>query len=193
MDNFVKQQKAFLKNAVKAIDNAPKHGSHTTYVPAENRVTKRKKEPKQRSEATSQQNAQNFSVMARIVDYMKKRHLTSSKWALTLQEILEEMSMFDLTKKTITWLEDALSSNPRLQVTPENEIVKYIYKPPLKISNGKTLVTFLKKYHADAKGALLLTELNDCIPNAAKTVEGLGNIVIDVPTQVRIHFCFARV
>ncbi|CAD5216285.1 unnamed protein product [Bursaphelenchus xylophilus] len=183
MNELLKQQEKFRQSAIRAIDTAPKaSGSHSTYVPVENRATKRKRETKPKDD--KQSNSVNFAVMARIVDYMKKRHLNGSQWGLSLQEILDEMAIFDLTKKTLTWLEGALPENTRLQVSTEGDTVKYIFKPPLKVKNSKTLLQLLKKYHQDAKGGLLLTLLNECIPDATKVVASLAPNVIDIPTQV---------
>jgi len=84
--------------------------------------------------------------MAKIVDYMRKRHLNVQHWGLTLNEILDEMQVYfttnyfykftlkvyDLNKKTILWLQEALKQNPRLDSDNEN---KLIYKPPHKVKN----------------------------------------------------------
>ncbi|CAD5212041.1 unnamed protein product [Bursaphelenchus okinawaensis] len=185
MNELLKQREKFRQSAIRAAETAPKasgSSSHSTYVPVENRGIKRKRTEGRKED--KQANSVNFSVMARIVDYMKKRHLNGSQWGLSLTEVLEEMGMFDLTKKNIAWLEGALPDNTRLQVQMEGELVKYVFKPPLKVKNSKSLMQTLKKYHQDSKGALLLTVLNDCLPNAAKVVEGLAPNVIDIPTQV---------
>lgn len=107
---------------------------------------------------------------------------------MTLNEILEEMQLDSLSTKTVNWLSQALPSNPRLIAQLEGETVKFAYKPLFKIKNKPGLVALFKKYHTDGKGAILLSELNDSIPNAAKIVESLGPLIIDVATQVNSHF-----
>lgn len=96
------------------------------------------------------------------------------------------MQLDSLSSKSIAWLQEALPENPRLSAQLDNNVMKYIYKPPHKIKTRAALIALFKKYHTDGKGALLLSELSDCISNAAKVVETLGSVVIDIPTQVRV-------
>lgn len=98
------------------------------------------------------------------------------------------MQLDALSNKSMNWLHQNLPSNPRLTSQVDNEVVKFMYKPPHKIKNRNNLTSLLKKYHSDGKGALLLSELSDSIPNAAKFMESLGSVVIDVPTQVTLIF-----
>lgn len=98
------------------------------------------------------------------------------------------MQLDALSNKSMNWLHQNLPSNPRLTSQVDNEVVKFMYKPPHKIKNRNNLTSLLKKYHSDGKGALLLSELSDSIPNAAKFMESLGSVVIDVPTQVILIF-----
>uniref|UniRef100_A0A1I7XUD5 Transcription initiation factor IIE subunit beta n=1 Tax=Heterorhabditis bacteriophora TaxID=37862 RepID=A0A1I7XUD5_HETBA len=58
--------------------------------------------------AVSHSNAANFGTMAKIVDYMKKRHLSQQQWSLSLQEILDEIQVYDLAKKSEAWLKESL-------------------------------------------------------------------------------------
>ncbi|KAI6174486.1 Cation efflux family protein [Aphelenchoides bicaudatus] len=187
--DLLSQQKEFLKRQARAIDTTPKpsaNSTHTTYVPVDNRQKKKKPKPQTDGDSAkiSAANAANFSTLHQIVEFMKKRHLNQNGWGLTLTEILEEMQLDSLSKKSIDWLHQTLPTNVRLTAQVDNEVIKFAYRPPHKIKNRNGLIALLKKYHADGKGALLLSELSDSIPNAAKVVESLGNIVIDVPTQV---------
>ncbi|VDN55298.1 unnamed protein product [Dracunculus medinensis] len=144
--------------------------------------------------AHSASNAANFGTMAKIVDYMKKRHLSAQHWSLSLPEILEELQIYDLGKKTEAWLQEACSfesfkfknrkalpSNPRLMV---DENGKFLFKPPYKVRGKNSLLMLLKKYHLEGKGGILLSDLNECVPAADKHVEALGNAVIDVLTVI---------
>lgn len=90
-----------------------------------------------------------------------------------------------LTPKTIKWLQDALPSNPKLVAQLDGDVAKFNYKPPHKIKNRNALITLFKKYHTDGKGAILFSELSDCIPNPADHIQTFGSQIIDVPTQVR--------
>uniref|UniRef100_A0A0K0DDZ0 TFIIE beta domain-containing protein n=1 Tax=Angiostrongylus cantonensis TaxID=6313 RepID=A0A0K0DDZ0_ANGCA len=116
----------------------------------------------------SHSNAANFGTMAKIVDYMKKRHLSQQQWPLSLQEILDELQVYDLSKRSEAWLKEALPKNPRLTCDEES---KFSYKPPYKIKGKTSLVAVAKKHHEDIRGGILLSELNDCIPNGEKVLE----------------------
>lgn len=61
---------------------------------------------------------------------------------------------------------------------------KLKYVPPYKVKNRPTLLALLKKHHVEGKGGVLLSELNDCIPNVEQHIKALGDQVVDVPTQV---------
>uniref|UniRef100_A0A183BQY0 TFIIE beta domain-containing protein n=1 Tax=Globodera pallida TaxID=36090 RepID=A0A183BQY0_GLOPA len=120
--------------------------------------------------------------MAKIVDYMKKRHLNQQPWALSLKEILEEMQVYDVNRKSMLWLQEALPRNPRLQAEADN--AKFVYNPPFKVKNRATLLAILKKYHTDGKGGILLSDLSDCVPNAEAMAKALESQIIAIPTQI---------
>ncbi|VDM92291.1 unnamed protein product [Onchocerca ochengi] len=194
---LLKQQAAFKARALQANEMAWKNTastSHSTYDAEASRKKKRKaySDPQLSNKSLSDfssknvsvhstSNALNFGTMAKIVDYMKKRHLSSQQWALSLKEILEELQLYDLGKKTELWLQESLPLNPRLTV---DENGKYLFKPPYKIKGKNSLLALLKKYHIEGKGGILLSDLNECIPAAEKHIEALSNAVIDVPTMI---------
>jgi len=98
-----------------------------------------------------------------------------------LEEILEELAIFDLSNKTKIWLKEVMPNNKRLSLTEED---KYVYKPPYKIKSKNSLLGVLKRHDLDGKGGILLSELAECIPNAEKTVLALGDAVSFLPTNV---------
>lgn len=192
---LLRQRAAFQKHAAKTMSVQqrpqlpPASASHSTYN-AE--AAKKKKKPLAPSgprpapefdfkTTVSHSNAANFGTMAKIVDYMKKRHLNQKQWPLSLQEILDELQVYDLPKRSEAWLREALPKNPRLTCDEES---KYCYKPPYKIKGKTSLVAVAKKHHQDVRGGILLSDLNDCIPNGEKLLESLSDQIIVVPTQV---------
>lgn len=134
--NLLKQRQEFMKSAIKSMNAIPKRGD----VPSTSNGNTAQSEKKKKFSTKSAEvdykkvetisNAANFSVMAKIVDYMKKRHLDQQFWGLSLRDILEEMRLYDLTKKTELWLKEALPSNPRLHMEDDG---KFIYQPPFKV------------------------------------------------------------
>lgn len=59
-----------------------------------------------------------------------------------------------------------------------------MFSPPLKVKGKSTLLTVIRKYFVDGKGGILLSELNECIPNGEKVVE--------VPLHFLQNFLVAR-
>jgi len=192
---LLKQREAFLKRAAtlpsvqskpqaekRAAADAPKKEKSKKAKQAPSSSVNRVKNVANFDYKTAKQSmANNFGNLAKIVDHMKKRHLEQHTWALTLEEILEELQIFDLSNKTKQWLREVMPNNPRLTVVEE---YKYLYRPPFKITNRKSLLSLLKRHDLDAKGGILLSELAECIPNADKTVIALGDAVCSFPTSV---------
>ncbi|VDN21723.1 unnamed protein product, partial [Cylicostephanus goldi] len=145
---LLRQRAAFQKHAARtvSVQQRPQaqlpspSASHTTYnAEAARKKKKATTQPTAKPEmdfrtAVSHSNAANFGTMAKIVDYMKKRHLGQQQWPLSLQEILDELQVYDLPKRSEAWLKEALPKNPRLSCDEEG---KFSYKPPYKIK-GKT-------------------------------------------------------
>ena len=128
-------------------------------------------------------NAGYFGLIAKIVDFMKKRHLEGQGWSLSLKECLDEMKAGGIARKTEIWLNEKLPSNPKLQFDSEG---KFQFKPPYKFKNDRDIVAQLAKMHRDSKGAMLLTELNECFPNAEEKMSKLGEYVITIPCLVSL-------
>ncbi|VDP06335.1 unnamed protein product [Soboliphyme baturini] len=131
--------------------------------------------------------AASFGVLAKIVDHMKKRHLEQSNWSLSLEEIFEELQMFDLTMKT------KYSNQLTFQVLPQNRRIssdedgKFIYKPPYKVKGKNSLINVLKRHDLEGKGGVLMSELADCIPMPEKIVQAslsLEDAVSVIPVNV---------
>merc|ERR1719284_1255054 len=84
-----------------------------------------------------------FGVLTRIVRHMRERHMAGEDHPLNLEEILAETSQLDVSTKTRTWLAtEALKQNPKLEVVDNGE--KFMYKPPFKLRDKKTLMKMLK-------------------------------------------------
>lgn len=126
----------------------------------------------------------NFGILAKIIDHMKKRHLEQSTWGLTLDEILEEISLFDISHKSRVWLLEVLPQNPRIQTDDEG---KFVYRPPYRLGSKNPkhgLIRVLKKQDMDGKGGILLSDLADSISQPEKLVQKVGDAVIVIPTQI---------
>lgn len=135
--------------------------------------------------------------MAKIVDYMKvpssekmtvlqqplpfqKRHLNQQQWGLTLQEILDELQIYDLSKRSEAFLREALPNNPRLIM--END--KFAFRPPYKIKGKTSLVAVARKHYQDGKGGILVSDLAECVSNFEPLLQQVASEIVVIPTQV---------
>ena len=80
---------------------------------------------------------------------------------LNLEEILDETSQLDVSTKTRAWLEnEALRQNPKLEIV-END--KYIYKPPFKLRDKKSLLRLLKRKDLDGEGGVYYDDVYESL------------------------------
>ena len=61
--------------------------------------------------------------------------------------------------------------NKKIEVKIENDVKKYVFKPPLNLKTSKDLIKLLKKHHVDGKGGLYLEDVQDSLPNALVAIE----------------------
>uniref|UniRef100_A0AC34GS47 Transcription initiation factor IIE subunit beta n=1 Tax=Panagrolaimus sp. ES5 TaxID=591445 RepID=A0AC34GS47_9BILA len=198
MDSKLKQQREeFLKANKRNINNAPKFDASST---AANVVaSSAKKKPKKKTTLTKFQDklrymktlpnfdseqqislatsSSLFGMMAKIVDYMKKRHLENQGWPLTLKECFDEMKQ-TIPKKTEQWLMEKLPENPKLIF---DEKGKFCFKPIYKIKTDEQIKALLEKNYREGKGAILLSNLNECFAKADERMSKLGPFCIAIP------------
>lgn len=112
-----------------------------------------------------------FSILSKIVRFMKTRHQEGDEHPLSLDEILEETNQLFVTNTIKNWLQvEALPNNVKIQVTPQN---KFIFKPPFKITNKKSLLRLLKNYDLKGRGGILLEEIRESLPQYEKVLKNL--------------------
>uniref|UniRef100_A0A0B6ZMG6 Transcription initiation factor IIE subunit beta n=2 Tax=Arion vulgaris TaxID=1028688 RepID=A0A0B6ZMG6_9EUPU len=122
-----------------------------------------------------------FGVLAKIVKFMKVRHQSGANDPLELDEILNETSQLDITSKMKHWLyTQALISNPKITVIKEDGVNKFCFKPLFDIRDKRGLVKLLKNYDLHGKGAILMEELEESLPNLQKILKQVADYVITV-------------
>lgn len=123
-----------------------------------------------------------FGILAKIVKYMKTRHQEGDDHPLTLDEILDETNQLFVTNNIKTWLEtEALPNNPKIELTPEK---KFIFKPPLKVKDKKSLLRLLKQYDLKGQGGILLEEVQESLPHCEKVLKHLQNEIVYITRPV---------
>uniref|UniRef100_A0A8C1CGL0 Transcription initiation factor IIE subunit beta n=1 Tax=Cyprinus carpio carpio TaxID=630221 RepID=A0A8C1CGL0_CYPCA len=128
-----------------------------------------------------------FGVLARIVNYMKTRHQRGDTYHLTLDEILDETKLLDIGMKQKQWLmSEALGSNPKIDVREG----KYAFKPKYHLKDKKALLRLLDKHDQLGLGGVLLDDVEEGLPNAAKAIKALGDQIIFVtrPDKKKVLF-----
>ncbi|XP_013385626.1 transcription initiation factor IIE subunit beta [Lingula anatina] len=130
----------------------------------------------------------NFSVLAKIVKFMKTRHQQGDTHPLTLEEILDEANMLDVGLKQKSWLaSEALLNNPKIETV---EGSKFAYKPKYNIRDKKGLLRLLEKQDLKGLGGVLYDDVEESLPKAEKAVKNLGDriIIITRPDKKKVLF-----
>ncbi|XKL61998.1 hypothetical protein PGB90_001831 [Kerria lacca] len=123
-----------------------------------------------------------FGILAKIVKYMKTRHQEGDDHPLTLDEILDETNQLFVTNNIKIWLEtEALPNNVKIEITPEK---KFIFKPPLKVKDKKSLLRLLKQYDLKGLGGILLEEIQESLPHCEKVLKHLQQEIIYITRPI---------
>lgn len=117
----------------------------------------------------------NFSIIAKIVKWLKERHLNGDGEPLTLSDILDETQQTEISSRTKTWLEnEVLGQNPRVRVVKcENEPPKYQYKPIIDVKDRKGLRKYLMDKYQSGEGATWVDDIMDSLPHANRAIKWL--------------------
>jgi len=187
---LVREREAFKKRAIAtpAVENRRKNDSNS-------------EQPKKKSKHSSPSNARpkqshdplsykclpgssqyRFGMLAKIVKYMKQRHLEGDTHPLSIDEILDETNQLDVGSKQKHWLvTEALSNNPKIIVTHDG---KYAFKPAYSIRDRKSLLRLLDKHDQKGLGGVLLEDVQESLHNADKALKILGDAVIFVTRPI---------
>ncbi|XP_034442847.1 transcription initiation factor IIE subunit beta isoform X1 [Hippoglossus hippoglossus] len=128
-----------------------------------------------------------FGCLAKIVNYMKTRHQNGDTHCLTLEEILDETKLLDISMKQKHWLmTEALVNNPKIDVRDGT----YGFKPKYNLKDKKALLRLLDKHDQLGLGGVLLDDVEEGLPNSAKAIKALGDQIIFVtrPDKKKILF-----
>lgn len=120
----------------------------------------------------------NFSIIAKIVKWLKERHLNGDCEPLTLDEILDETEQTEISTRTKNWLEDeVLEQNPRVRVIKHEGDVKgpnkYQFKPLIDVKDRKTLRKYLMDKYQAGEGAVWLDDILESLPHATRAIKWL--------------------
>ena len=95
---------------------------------------------------------------------MKARFQRSENFPLSLEEILDEIQVYDLPPKIRTNLDTiVLPRNPKLESTFEEKARKYIFKPSFILRNRRDLINLIKTQQAKGEGGVLLDDVQEAM------------------------------
>lgn len=118
-----------------------------------------------------------FIIIAKIVKWLKERHLSGDSEPLTLDEILDETEQTDISSKIKTWLaNEVLEQNARVRVIKSEDgqgPPKYQFKPIIDIKDRKTLRKFLMDRYQSGEGAIWMDDILESLPNANRAIKWL--------------------
>ncbi|KAM7536311.1 hypothetical protein Aperf_G00000085168 [Anoplocephala perfoliata] len=118
-----------------------------------------------------------FRLLSIVVKHMKTRHLEGDYHALSVEEILEEVSLLNQPKSDVLWLKnEALPKNPKIGMTPES---KFYFKPKYNIRDRNGLYKLLRDHEMNGLGGVEFDDIAECIKDADRVVKSLGDSVYD--------------
>ncbi|XP_022669998.1 general transcription factor IIE subunit 2-like [Varroa jacobsoni] len=195
---LLKEREAFKKRAmaVPVVENrsnkreSPPRDKKKPLVPS--KVLKPPSAPKDpfRYKTIAGGGANSFSVLAKIVKYMRTRHLEGDTHPLTLEEILDETSQMDIGVRHKQWLQqEALISNPKIDVTDDG---KYAFKPPYNVKDRKSLLRLLERHMQRGLGGIYLEDIRESMANADDVLKKLGDNILYItrPTDKKVVLFF---
>lgn len=120
----------------------------------------------------------NFSIIAKIVKWLKERHLNGDSEPLTLDEILDETEQTEISTRTKNWLEnEVLEQNPRVRVIkPEGDVKgpnRYQFRPIIDVKDRKTLRKYLMDKYQAGEGAVWMDDILESLPHANRAIKWL--------------------
>ena len=127
---------------------------------------------------TDRSSGPNFSILAKIIKYMKVRYAQEDTDALTLDELLDETNQLDIGMKQKQWLEtEALRNNPKVEVTEDG---KYAFKPVYRLRDKRSLIRLLDRFDREGKGGIALDDIVESLPKAERILAQVASSIIVV-------------
>lgn len=122
-----------------------------------------------------------FSILAKIVKFMKSRHQQNDLYPLSLEDILDETNQLDIGNKIKHWLgTEALLNNPKIKIVQEDGETKFLYNPKYHIKDRRALLNLLKSHDIYGEGGILLDDVEESLPKCEIALKKLGDSIIYV-------------
>jgi transcription initiation factor TFIIE subunit beta len=101
-------------------------------------------------------------VFPKIIMHMKQRFQRNENFPISLEEILDELQIYDVNSKSRHNLDtQILTKNPKLEASIEDRNTKYTFKPYHKIRHKRDLINLIKDHQNKGLGGLLLDDIQE--------------------------------
>lgn len=181
---LLRERELFKKRALSTPTVEKKKPKDDSFLTPKDDSKKKSKPPSSAPnyKAMSGSSQYKFSVLAKIVKYMKQRHQEGDDHPLTLEEILDETNQLDAGSKVKQWLQtEALANNPKIEVNNEG---KYIFKALYKIKDKKGLLRLLRQHDLKGLGGIMLEDVQESLPHCEKALKSLQNEIIYISRPI---------
>lgn len=179
--SLLREREAFKKRAmaVPTIERKPKPEPSVRDIPKP-KVRSANAAPKldaNNYKSMSGSSSYRFGVLAKIVRFMKTRHLDGYDHPLTMEDIIDETNQLDIGNSVRTWLQtEALQNNPKIEVSKDGQ--HFSYKPVYKLKDGKSLMRLLKQQDLKGLGGVLLDDIQESLPHCEKVLKHRANEIL---------------
>ncbi|XP_045158809.2 general transcription factor IIE subunit 2-like [Mercenaria mercenaria] len=184
---LLKERAKFMNRALAqpTVEKRKSKSSHDNDKAKKAKITSsRPKEPKSSNASFDYKTAQGssqlkFGILAKIVNFMKKRHQDNDSYPLNIDEILDETNQLDVGNKNKHWLvTEALPNNQKIQIIQEDGETKYKYKPTYELKDRKAFLNLLKRCDLHGDGGLLLDDIEESLPHCQQALKKLGDSIL---------------
>ena len=127
-------------------------------------------------------------ILKAVMDMMKERYCSGKYERLTLEEILSELKLTQLTTELRGWLLEALKHNPKIDFSSEQE--SFLFLPSLggNVRNYKQLLKKLMEYDRMGLGGIPTSEIKEALSNPDKALHVRSCTYDDnVLTSISMH------
>lgn len=105
------------------------------------------------------------------MDMMKERYVSKNYERISLDEIFATIELTDLKPDMRLWIQDALSSNLKVDFYPEEE--SYLFKPALGhgVCNRRQLLAKLRDNELKGLGGIAISDINEAVHHHEKAIK----------------------
>jgi len=134
--------------------------------------------------------AYKFGILTKIVKHLKTKFQEGEDSPLSVDEILDETNQLDVTNKIRMWLvQEAFPNNPKIERTEDD---KYIFKPPLRCRDKKSLLRLLRLHDMKGLGGIFREDVLESVPHAERVLKALDPEMITITRQDKKKVLFYR-